>query len=66
MYNSRVYCLYKCYTVVQIILGSSSVARRKILAEMGYEFTIMVRFSRIFISHRRHCINFAYTFSLQI
>ncbi|XP_058220821.1 uncharacterized protein LOC131331033 isoform X2 [Rhododendron vialii] len=25
----------------KIILGSSSVARRKILAEMGYEFTIM-------------------------
>ncbi|XP_040998854.1 7-methyl-GTP pyrophosphatase isoform X3 [Juglans microcarpa x Juglans regia] len=27
--------------VVQIILGSSSIARRTILAEMGYEFTIM-------------------------
>ncbi|RVX15102.1 putative ribonuclease H protein [Vitis vinifera] len=27
--------------VVQIILGSASVARRKILAEMGYEFTVM-------------------------
>lgn len=32
---------------MQIILGSSSVARRKILAEMGYEFTIMVRLSLI-------------------
>lgn len=30
--------------VVQIILGSASVARRKILAEMGYEFTVMVIF----------------------
>ena len=29
---------------MQIILGSSSVARRKILAEMGYEFTLMVIF----------------------
>lgn len=27
---------------LQIILGSSSIARRKILAEMGYDFTIMV------------------------
>ncbi|XP_042965876.1 7-methyl-GTP pyrophosphatase isoform X4 [Carya illinoinensis] len=27
--------------VVQIILGSSSIARRTILSEMGYEFTIM-------------------------
>ncbi|KAL0449943.1 UNVERIFIED_CONTAM: hypothetical protein Slati_1550700 [Sesamum latifolium] len=26
----------------EIILGSSSMARREILAEMGYEFTIMV------------------------
>lgn len=25
----------------QIILGSASMARRKILAEMGYEFTIL-------------------------
>ncbi|GKV04856.1 hypothetical protein SLEP1_g16955 [Rubroshorea leprosula] len=25
----------------KIILGSSSIARRKILAEMGYEFTTM-------------------------
>lgn len=25
----------------KIILGSASVARRKILAEMGYEFTVM-------------------------
>jgi hypothetical protein len=30
--------------IVQIILGSSSVARRTILAEMGYEFTIVVFF----------------------
>lgn len=29
-----------CY--LQIILGSSSMARRKILAEMGYQFTTMV------------------------
>lgn len=28
----------------QIILGSSSMARRRILSEMGYEFTIMVNF----------------------
>jgi hypothetical protein len=28
----------------QIILGSSSVARRKILSEMGYQFTLMVFF----------------------
>ena len=28
--------------IVQVILGSSSVARWKILAEMGYDFTIMV------------------------
>ncbi|KAK6922717.1 Nucleoside triphosphate pyrophosphatase Maf-like protein [Dillenia turbinata] len=28
-------------TPFKIILGSSSMARRKILAEMGYEFTIM-------------------------
>ncbi|XP_065847406.1 uncharacterized protein [Euphorbia lathyris] len=27
-------------TPVKIILGSSSIARRKILAEMGYEFTV--------------------------
>jgi hypothetical protein len=27
-----------------IILGSSSVARRKILSEMGYQFTLMVFF----------------------
>lgn len=26
----------------QIILGSKSVARRKILADMGYQFTVMV------------------------
>ncbi|MCH91503.1 maf-like protein [Trifolium medium] len=25
----------------KIILGSSSIARRKILSEMGYEFTLM-------------------------
>ncbi|WRX30763.1 Nucleoside triphosphate pyrophosphatase Maf-like protein - like 2 [Theobroma cacao] len=25
----------------KVILGSSSIARRKILAEMGYEFTLM-------------------------
>ena len=31
-----------CAFFVQIILGSSSIARRKILAEMGYEFTIVV------------------------
>jgi hypothetical protein len=30
--------------IVQIILGSSSVARRTILAEMGHEFTIVVFF----------------------
>lgn len=29
---------------MQIILGSSSIARRKILSEMGYEFTLMVIF----------------------
>lgn len=37
--------------ILQIILGSSSVARRKILADMGYEFTVMVLllFSHIYI-----------------
>lgn len=32
----------RMYSTVQIILGSSSVARRKILGEMGYDFTTMV------------------------
>ncbi|GMP81354.1 hypothetical protein CsSME_00036096 [Camellia sinensis var. sinensis] len=30
-----------CTSQFKIILGSSSVARRKVLAEMGYDFTIM-------------------------
>ncbi|KAL7207707.1 hypothetical protein ACSBR1_029623 [Camellia fascicularis] len=30
-----------CTSHFKIILGSSSVARRKVLAEMGYDFTIM-------------------------
>jgi hypothetical protein len=28
---------------LKVILGSSSPARREILADMGYEFTVMVR-----------------------
>ena len=33
---------YSCYFLSQVILGSSSVARKKILADMGYQFTTMV------------------------
>lgn len=34
--------------MLQVILGSSSVARRKILADMGYDFIPMVNSLEIF------------------
>jgi hypothetical protein len=34
---------------LQLILGSSSVARKNILNEMGFEFQVMVGFSDFFL-----------------
>ncbi|XP_052189087.1 uncharacterized protein LOC127799264 isoform X3 [Diospyros lotus] len=34
-------CSYKHFFILQIILGSSSVHRQKVLSEMGYNFTVM-------------------------
>lgn len=42
----KVLCLLVRPLTLKVILGSSSPARREILADMGYEFTVM--------SERRH------------
>lgn len=38
----KVLCLLVRPLTLKVILGSSSPARREILADMGYEFTVMV------------------------
>lgn len=43
--------LHIFFVWLQIILGSSSVHRQKVLAEMGYDFTIMVYYCRLSVTY---------------